>query len=224
MMQLMLKPLPPSLEGYYGTNKTTMPSRFLFGHPALFDAIQRVIASGLQLAYSDIFRSADASLARRREFEKMGGPQLAKRPGESPHNYGFSVDVVVDRALKKNGLTKVQLDDKLAACGLWCHRKDHVLGNEDWHYNALGPMPEAHQWLAASAQSSSTSRAVEARINAVYGAQWTLTPAEVTAGLAALKYGSVKAFQEDWDLDVDGVAGAKTQRLLAYLTAQIKIV
>jgi murein L,D-transpeptidase YcbB/YkuD len=128
---------------------------------------------------------------------------------------------VVDRAMKKNNMSKAQLDAALESCGLYCHRKDHELGNESWHYNALGP--DAQQWLRF-ASANSTSRAVEAKLMSVYSAQMVLTQQEVAQCLAQLKYKAVKEFQADWDLQADGIAGPVTQRLLAYLSAEIVLV
>lgn len=216
-MKLILKQLPETLRGIYGPTKDRLGAHQRWAHPDLADAIERLEASGFKLAYSDLFRSAESSLARRKEFEARGGPQLAKRPGESPHNFGLACDIDVGWALKTYRLDKKRLDEIMASYGLYCHRRDHQAGAESWHYNALGP--DAGQWLS-SASMMSTSRAIEAKIQALYGSQMVLSQDEVTAALGALKYESVRAFQSDWDLEVDGVAGPQTQRLLAFLTAE----
>ncbi len=218
-MKLILSPLPKTLRGIYGATKDKLGAHQLFGHPDLVAAILKMEADGLKLAYSDLFRSAESSLARRKEFEARGGPQLAKRPGESPHNFGLAFDIDVAYALKTYRLDKKRLDEILATYGLYCHRRDHQAGAESWHYNCLGPGPQAARWLA-SASAPSTSRAIEAKIQHLYGLQMSLLKDEVTAALRALKYETVKDFQEDWDLDADGIAGPQTQRLLAFLTAE----
>jgi hypothetical protein len=216
-MKLILKQLPADLRGIYGPTKDRLGAHQRWAHPDLAQAIEAMEKAGVKLAYSDLFRSAESSLARRKEFEARGGPQLAKRPGESPHNWGLACDIDVGWALKTYRLDKKRLDELMASYGLYCHRRDHQAGAESWHYNALGP--DAARWLGAASMTS-TSRAIEAKIQSIYGPQMVLSPAEVTAALAALKYESVRAFQADWDLEVDGVAGVKTQRLLAFLTAE----
>ncbi len=223
MLTLSLVPLPATLRGIYGATKDKLPTRFLWAHPDLANAIDATERDGLSLAYSDIFRSPEASLARRKEFDARGGPQLAKRPGESPHNFGLAVDIDVMWCLKTYRISKQALDERLQRYGLYCHRRDHQLAAESWHYNALGE--DAAQWLQ-HASTSSTSRAIEAKILALNGEGFRLTPMEIERSLAKLGYkpekgirGAVMRFQDDWDLSVDGLPGPKTQRLLAYLTA-----
>lgn len=215
-----------------------LPARMAWGHPDLAAALAAARQRGISLVLSDCYRSAAASLARRQGLEAAGKTQLAKRPGESLHNWGLAIDIDVPQALTANGLRhKRDLDAALAACGLWCHRRDGARGAEDWHYNALASasaiaMGDAHiladaaRWLA-SASPRSTSRAAEAKIQALYGAGMTLAPWEVRLALASLGYSPsaeltevVREFQLDWDLTPDGIAGPKTQRLLAYLTAK----
>lgn len=221
LLKLVLTKLPSTLRGIYGATKDKLGAHQLFAHPDLAAAISRLESDGLKLAYSDIFRSAESSRARRQEFEARGGAQLAARPSESPHNWGLAVDIDVSYALKTYRLDKGKLDALLVNYGLYCHRRDHQLSAESWHYNCLGP--GAEQWLASASQTS-TSRAIEAKVQALYGAQLKLTESEVSAGLKSLGYDGVRDLQADWGLEVDGVAGPKTQRLLAYLTAERVIV
>ncbi len=236
-MKLLLARLSPTLRGIYDVDrdgvKNEMPARALFAHPDLALAILRMETDGVRLVYSDIYRSAATSLARRREFEKAGGAQLAKRPGESPHNFGLAVDIDVARAMKELGLNKTGLDALLRArYGLYCHRFDGKLGAEAWHFNALGPVPAP---FLAHASPSSTSRAVEAKVQALYGAELRLNRDEQIAALRALGFlksepttdkvrAAALGFQKAWDLAADGVIGEKTQRLLAFLTAEVKVV
>ena len=219
-LRLILSVLPDNLLGpaqppYNGR----VPKRMRFAHPDLAKIIVALEAAGVRLRYSDILRSAEVSLARRHEFEARGGKQLAKRPGESPHNWGLSVDIDTKDAMTSMLISKQQLDELLQAYGLWCHRRDHVLGDECWHYNALGVGEEAQKWLAFASQRS-TSRAVEEKIASLYSKDWVLSKDQVAACLIQLKKKDVRDFQDDWDLDVDGIAGPKTQRLLAFLCAE----
>jgi hypothetical protein len=236
-MQLQLCKLPSTLRGAYDINrdgiKNELAERMLFAHPDLARAILKLEKDGIRLRYSDIFRSAASSLARRKEFESRGGPQLAKRPGESPHNWGLAVDIDVADALSSLKLKrKADLDQFLRGYGLHCHRLDGLTGPEAWHYNCLGT-EIAPYFMHASPRS--TSRAIEAKIQALYGGAMSLSRDEIISGLRALKHlgkeatsvsytAAVKCFQRDWDLTVDGVAGPKTQRLLAYLTANTQLV
>ena len=235
-MNLLLKPVSVPLRSIY-KNKAgelvNLPARVAFGHPSLVNAVEKLERDKVRLVYSDFFRSAAASLARRREFAAKGGPQLAKRPGESPHNFGCAIDIDVNAALRELRLTKKQLDELLASYGLYCHLFDHSLAAESWHYNALGSHPE--QWLKF-ASPKSTSRAVEAKIQALYGNEFSLTRDQIINALRDPRAGrvflnvepttervkaAVIGFQKFWDLDADGIPGRDTQRLLSYLTCNI---
>jgi hypothetical protein len=237
-MKLILCKLPSTLRGIYDIDrdgiKNEMPERALYAHPDLARAILRAEADGVHLRYSDIYRSASTSLARRKYFADKGGAQLAKRPAESPHNFGAAVDIDVAAVMRDLRLNKLGLDRLLIArYGLYCHRLDSALGAESWHYNALGP--NAAPYLA-KASTRSTSRAVEAKILAWYGNEMRLNRDEQIAALRALGHlaadattidkvrAAAIAFQKAWDLAADGVIGEKTQRLLAYLTATTEIV
>jgi len=240
-MQLELVHLPSDLRGIYDVDrdgvKKEVATRALFAHPDLADAITRMRKDGIPIVYTDIYRSAETSLKRRREFQASGGPQLAKRPGESPHNFGLAIDIDVMTILKEHGWHKSALDGLLRGYGLYCHRIDTILAEECWHYNALGKDASKH---LAQASGRSTSRAVEAKVQSLYGGALRLGRDAIVAGLQRLGYLkgldpvtgaqlttdaitlAVRAFQAAWDLVVDGVPGPKTQRLLAFLTATIK--
>ena len=216
-MKLNLVKLPTTTRGIYGPNKDQLGANQRWAHPDLAEILARLVDARIDLRFSDIYRSAKSSQARRAEFAATGGAQLAKRPGESPHNYGLAVDLDVSAALADNHTNKKGLDLALQNYGLHCHRLDHDLGAECWHYNALGP--NASQWTRSSS-SESTSRAIEAKIASIYGEAWKLTPEEIRAALKLVGVKNVRELQAGWDLEVDGIAGPKTQRLLSYLTAE----
>jgi hypothetical protein len=251
-MKLILKRLPSSLRGIYPDKqgrKDALGAHQLLAHPDLYDAIMRMESDGVRLIYSDIYRSAESSLRRRREFQAAmvaydakvkADPayaktharpkQLAKPAGYSPHGQGVAVDLDIKAILKERHCDKKALDWLLEGYGLYCHRKDHVLDNEAWHYNCLGP--NAAQWLPASAARPSTSYAIEAKVMSLYGSQFVLKESEIRAYLVTLGHlpigrelsEGVKEFQRLWDLDVDRKAGPKTQRTLAAVCAEQEIV
>lgn len=221
MLKLQLKKLP-ALRGIYGANKDKLGEHQLFAHPDLFDSITRLEGAGVRLVFSDIFRSAKASLDAKR-----AKPHLVMPAGFSAHNFGLAVDIDVQAVCKELGLDKRKLDELLAGFGLYCHRIDHKTLAECWHYNALGD--DAKRWLGA--MTTSTAPSVEKKIQALYGDALKLSSEEVSAALRSLGYfdketsirSAVQRFQEHWDLAPDGVAGPKTQRLLAYLTCKTEV-
>jgi hypothetical protein len=211
MMQLNLVPLPNNLRGIYGATKDKLGAQQLFAHPDLEAAINRLERDGVKLIFSDIFRSAQGSRDARR---KKGG--IVQPAGYSAHNYGLAVDLDIGAIMKELRITKKQLDELLENYGLYCHRTDHALGSEAWHYNCLGPSPE--QWLKEGERT--TANAVERKIQGLYGESFRMEPGEILDALAKLKILSVVEFQRAWDLVADGIAGPKTQRTLALVSAE----
>ncbi len=172
-----------------------------------------------------MFRSAEASLWAIRH--RKG----AQPPGWSGHNYGRSIDLDLKATMKNLGLrSKRELDEWMAARGWYCHRRDHRWRHECWHYNYLGP--DGGGYLQDGDRR--TNAALQRLLKALYGEHWTLTAVEIQKALAQLRmYGgaidgdigpisraAVRAFQRAWGLKVDGVPGKKTQRTLAYVTAE----
>lgn len=225
-MKLNLIKLPVTLRGIYGPRKVLGPQQ-LFAHPVLETSIAALESAGVRLVFSDIFRSAKGSLDARR-----AKPGLVQPPGYSAHNFGLAADIDVSTIMKELGLDKKRLDELLAAHGLFCHRTDHALASEAWHYNALGPNGGA----SLQAGAKSTAGAVEAKIMHLYGLDFEMTVDQIKGALCSLtgdleKQAKIKAssglefaayvreFQVAWDLVVDGVAGARTKRTLALVTA-----
>lgn len=218
----------PNVLGIYGASKDQFPARMSLLHPeaaAGFVALQQQL--GARIRVSDMFRTAEQSMQAREE--KSG----VQPPGFSLHNYGIAIDIDVDAALKGLKLSKSQLDERMKAHGWYCHRKDGKRGMEDWHYNHLGA--DAATLLKASERSTNTSAAGDARITALYGDQLTLDAKEVQECLAHLKlysgevdgiHGprtkqSIMAFQRAWRLQPSGQVDARTERTLAYVSADI---
>lgn len=214
--------------GIYGPTKDQFAARMAYLLPDAAKSYQEA-ARQLSLRVSDMFRTADESLRAR--ATKQG----VQRPGYSAHNYGLAVDIDTDTVLDATRLDKPGLDHAMESFGWWCHRKDGQRGSEDWHYNYLGVGPDAQPYLDACKSSSVRSGAVEARIRATFGDALLLTPDEAQVGLSRMKlyHGEIdgrwgggsmqalKAFQRAWNLPVTGQLDARTERTLAYVTAEI---
>lgn len=219
---------PDEVRGTKSYNKRgVLPKRMRYLAPPAADSFLADLAACVVV--SDMFRSAESSLWA---IENRKG---AKRPGTSGHNYGYSIDLNVRATMKLLGFrTKRELDEWMAARGWFCHRRDHRRGWEDWHYNFLGL--EGGGYLRDSDRR--TSWALERMLKAKFGRYWRLGKKNMQRALAKLGlYGgaidgkigplsrqAVKAFQRTWKLKVDGIPGTKTQRTLAYVTADKRVV
>jgi hypothetical protein len=207
--------------------KDRMPARALFLQP---DAARSFLAIAEHLTVSDVYRSAESSLAAVRSGRG------AKTPGFSAHNYGLAVDVDVRASMRLlNVKTKQGLDECMAPEGWWCHRVDHQitpLKGESHHFNFLGSdfvLPRG---------ASSTAGAIEARIVELYGAAFVLDEKAQQVALSFLRlyHGTIdgelgplskealRAFQRTWRLPETSKADAKTQRTLAYVAAERRVV
>ena len=214
--------------GIYGKTLDQFPARMAFLHP---DAAPAYVAAAksLRLKVSDMFRTAEESLRAR--AEKSG----VQPPGYSAHNYGLAIDIATDAVLAATKLTKPNLDKEMEAFGWYCHRKDGKRGMEDWHYNYFGNRDEALPWVEACAKSTNRSSGIEAKIKATFGDQLLLTPEEAQIALSKMRYysgeidgvfgrgskESLMAFQRAWKLPVTGQLDARTERTLAYVSAEI---
>lgn len=222
----------PNVLGIYGTNKDQFPARMSLLHPeaaAAFAAIEKLL--GMRLRVSDMFRTAEQSMQAMQE--KTG----VQPPGFSLHNYGIAIDIDTDSMLMATKLTKPALDLLMKDAGWYCHRKDGKRGSEDWHYNFLGVGSAATPFLAASAKSTNTSAAGDAKILSLYADGLKLEPKEVQECLAHLKiYGgeadgiigprstqAIMAFQRAWKLSPTGLVDVRTERTLAYVSANVVI-
>jgi len=226
MLTLRLSALPSTIVGIYGPGKDTLPSRMRFLAPDAAESYMRMDRSALRPRASDMLRSAESSLQA--GHEKRG----VMPPGRSGHNFGFSVDVDVTWMRKQYQWTKKDMDTELAKAGWYCHRKDHEIDSECWHYNYFGPDPG--RYLDASSAYGSTASGLELMIQDRYGAGFVLTPSEIQTVLSQMKLytgtidgdlgplsrQAIKAFQRAWRLPETGLAGQDTQRLLSFIGSQ----
>ena len=219
--------------GIYGTTKDVMPARMSRLHPeaaAAFHAAEAAL--GQRIRVSDMFRTAEQSLQAMQQ--KIG----VQPPGFSLHNYGIAIDVDVDAMLPAFKSKKAEMDLFMRGFGWWCHRRDAKRGMEDWHFNYLGPNGTMLIQAADKPKArTSTSAAADARIQALYGPGLSLTPTEVQECLAHLKlYGgeidgkigprskeAIMAFQRTWKLAATGDVDERTERTLAYVSADIEV-
>lgn len=229
MSRLSLQLVPvPNVLGIYGKTKDQFPARMSLLHPtaaAAFAAIEK--SMGQRLRVSDMFRTAEQSL---QAMQEKAGVMPA---GYSLHNYGIAIDVDIDSMLAALKLNKPDFDKLMREHGWYCHRKDNKRGMEDWHYNHLGA--DAATFLKVSEKSTNTSAAGDARITALYGDQLTLDSKEVQECLLYLKLyngevdgeigprtrQSLMAFQRAWKLQPSGQVDDRTERTLAYVSADL---
>lgn len=234
-MRLRLSSLPETLRGPDDEDyRGRVPTRARFLEPGAAGSLLRLIeGAGAFLVFTDVFRSPESSLAARRS--KRG----VQPPGFSAHNFGLAVDLDVGASLRAGKLRYPELVELMADHGWHCHRRDlDATAIESWHFNYLGP--DAARYLAAiDPQARNTwGWPVEARIEELYADQFRLTDLEVQQALAALRFylgdldgklgplsrEAVGAFQRAWGLPDDGVAGPRTRRVLAVVTAERELV
>lgn len=235
-MILKLVAMPPLLGPDDADYKGQVPTRMRFLAPDVGPRLLELNKDTGGYIYTDMWRSADSSLAARRI--KRG----VQRPGYSPHGYGFAVDLDLYSIMKKYKVHYADIVEVMKAHGWYCHRRDGAGPDESeaWHFNYLGTGPD--KYLAGAGvdvnRPGTWANAAEARIMERYRVDFALSPTQVQSILQQLKiYGgdvdgnissalcreAIMAFQRAWDLDVDGVAGPTTQRTLAFVTADRQI-
>ena len=220
----------PNVLGIYGASKDVFPAKMARLHPdaaAAFLAAEKGLA--VRIRVSDMFRTAEQSLIAR--SQKAG----VQPPAWSLHNYGIAIDIATDDVMKATKLTKPALDEKMKEHGWYCHRKDGKRGMEDWHYNFFGVGDAAAPFLKACAGSTNTSAGGDAKIMSLYKDALTLDAKEVQECLAYLKLyngdvdgligkrtkEALMAFQRTWKLQPSGQVDKRTERTLAYVSADI---
>ena len=219
-LSLNLTAVPPC-HGIYtvkGIPFKSMPPRMLFLAP---DAAVAFATVAEWAVVSDMFRSPESSLQAVRDGRG------AMPPGYSAHNYGLAIDIDIAATMKNLGMkAKAALDEWMASFGWYCHRRDHVIASEAWHYNYLG--------VGATVAGALTSDEIEAAIVKRYGAELAPDDAECQRLLAKLgMYGgdpdgiigpksreAVRAFERAWGINADGVLDAKTRRTLAFVARE----
>jgi len=208
------------VRGIYGDNENEMPKRCRFLHPEAFDSY---LEMKQQVVVSDMFRSPESSL------EAVRRGRGAQPPAYSAHNYGLAIDLEIKQTMKELGVkSKAALDEEMESRGWFCHRRDHELEHEAWHYNFLG------RGTQIGSQFRSTSGWIEARIGQIYGAFFDLDEKEAQIALQKLRlYGgaidgkigpisreAISAFQRTWGLPESGRLDTRTKRTLAYVAAE----
>jgi hypothetical protein len=173
---------------------------------------------------SDMFRSAEAS---RWAIRHRKG---AQPPGWSGHNYGYCIDIDIRATMARLRLkTKRALDAWMAERGWFCHRRDHRMRHECWHFNYLGKDGGGYLREGDKRTNAGLQRMLKER----FGESWKLSVPDVQRALSTLRFygGSIdgdfgplsraacRAFQRAWRLTANGVPGPITQRTLAYVTA-----
>lgn len=218
MLNLVLAQLPSSLTGPAGDGYNgKVPTRALYANPDAVSSILRLERAG-GLIYTDIFRGAQGQLSAKRR-----NPSATKAVSLSAHGFGLAFDLDVDATLKRRAWKYQRLLDEMGKEGWYCHRRDQARGSEDWHFNYLGTQASILLPKASIARRDTWDDPIEARIQQLYGAQLVPGDDELQALLKAAGAADVRAFQVAWDLQADGVAGPRTRRTLAYVTAQLDI-
>lgn len=212
---------PWARRGCYGSKGqargVNLPERMRYLHPGAYAALLAFEAEypGL-LMFSDMFRAPSVSLQMVRD-----GRAGAQPPGYSGHNWLLSFDA--DLAATKRRCAYPLLLERLAAHGFHCHRRDGLVDHEAWHFNWLGPDADAHLATARKDDRKTWSRPLENRIAELYGHEFGAEQIEGRLILAGTP-GSVLNFQRLWGLVQDGIAGPRTLRTLARVTARMEIV
>jgi hypothetical protein len=224
-----------AVRGIYGKEHDVMPERCRYLHPEAADDWPEIAPWAV---VSDMFRSAESSL------DAVLDGRGAQRPGYSAHNYGLATDLALEDNAAKHGLgslsrlgqhlglrrraTKAELDAFMAERGWFCHRRDHELEFEAWHFTHLG------RGAVISPKVRTIVNYTEQRILHFYADQLDLDVREAQGCLAHLGlYGAeidgdwgkrskaaLERFERAWSLPADGVLDIKAERTLAYVTAQ----
>ena len=221
-MQVILSEMPSTLLGIYAKSgvledsylkahpeQGVMGKHQLFLHPEAGYFIMAIEKTGNRLRFSDMLRSAEASL--KAVLTKKG----TKAPSYSGHNYGLSIDIHVTDCMHRFSMSKAELDSFMNSYGWYCHRKDHDLGPESWHYNFFGTGGEEKELLSVCGPES-TSRGLEAKIQKLYGKDMLLSRTDTDGALQKLGFKTFKDFQVKFGLPDTGTPDAKSMRTLAF--------
>lgn len=218
-MVIRLQRLPELQAPHDPDYKDTLPQRFRLMQP---DAAEALLAleHNAGLIYTDMYRMP---LQQLDAYRRKAGTQPV---GYSAHDFGFAFDIDVHETLLKLKMRYPELVEYVGEYGFYCHRRDlDPTASESWHFNYLGQDGDTEGYLAlADPQNHITwSAPVEAKIQERYAKDFVLDAMGVQAALIAADCKNIVEFQMAWDLAADGIAGPKTQRVLAYVTAQVNI-
>lgn len=219
-----------------GNRDDAMPDRMRLLAPDAATAYLALLAP--VVVVSDMWRSPESSLRAVRE--KRG----AQPPSFSAHNYGLAIDIDIAATRKRladklgeASMSKEQLDNWMKGCGWVCHRTDHKVAFEGWHYNYL---PEFRETKLP--RVTVTSSLIEKRILAdYYSGDWRpdlpdnkgvqellaelkLYHGEIDGIIGPRSAEAVRAFQRTWGLKETGKIDIRMLRTLAYVTATFTIV
>jgi hypothetical protein len=125
-------------------------------------------------------------------------------------------------------VSKAELDEAMEAAGWYCHRRDHLIKSEAWHYNHLGI------GVKIGPKFKATSGWVEAKIVDVYGndlypsdleCQEMLQKLRLYRGaldgdIGPLSREAVRVFQRGWALRETGKLDPRTGRTMALVSAE----
>lgn len=186
---------------------------------------------------SDMFRSADASLAA------VQARRGALAPGYSMHNFGRAIDLDVDATMRNlPGVSrKIDLDVLMEQSGWFCHRTDHLRGksrehpsDESWHYNHLGVgsriSPSSLKTTAGLADALLRADLGEDALRPDnFECQLILRKLRMYGGaidgmLGPVSRQAISAFQRAWHLPVTGKIDDRVRRTMAYVGCDVELV
>lgn len=222
-MQLRFTRLPATTRGIYTVGGVIgrLPPRFLLLYPEVAESFRALEAETGGLVYSDIRRTAMESL---QAIRSKAGVQA---PSHSGHNFGFSVDVAIEETQALYGWTYAVMRAKLENHGWYCYRRDGKIASEAWHFSATSPHRDGEPWSAP----------MDRMIEATYGSALRLDLRGIQAGLAKMHLypGAIdglngpltqrawRAYQRAWYLPPTDTNDVESQRLLAFVTADVVV-
>lgn len=219
---------------------TSLPARARYLHPAAARSVVEIEAEfpGC-FYYSDVLRSATSSLAAVR------AGRGAQPPAYSAHNYGAAVDLDLDATLRELRRRVVGVKDypallrMLEARGWYCHRRDGREGHEAWHFNFLGTGDVSRYFEGVDVRPKTWADVAERRILEIAGAGGGLALSDLEAQtclrLLKLYQGeldgdigpqsreAIRAFQRAYGVKEDGRLTPRTQRVLAFVGAEVVV-
>ena len=213
-------PIPAdSIKGTKSYNKRgILPKRMRYFNPC---ALVDLFSCG-NIVLSDMARTPEVQMNAQRTRR---GSQTSDRSG---HVRLLSIDLDTSATMKELGFRrKRELDEHMAQWNFYCHRTDHRLAMEAWHYNWLPDFDTVYRG------ERSTNRALQRTIDSMFGRWHVMDKKTVQRALNHLRLyrgeidgihgpitrSAIRMFQRSHLLLEDGIAGKRTQRVLAVTTA-----